>query len=40
MSGYQHLDLGVNPFSEERLPGDPDPFCEYDPRDDLEDWQK
>ncbi|MDV6267039.1 hypothetical protein [Rhodococcus globerulus] len=40
MSGYQHLDAGVNPFSEERLPADPDPFHEFDPRDYLEDWQK
>lgn len=37
---YQHLDQGVDPFSEECLPADPDPFHEHDPRDDLEDWQR
>ena len=41
MSGYQHLDPGVHPHSEECLPADnPDPFHEYDPRDGLEDWQR
>lgn len=40
MSGYKHLDLDVNPFSEECLRADPDPFREYDPRDYLEDWQR
>jgi|GEM_PF-6493563 len=40
MTGYQHLHLDENPFSEERLVADSDPFHEYDPRDDLEDWQR
>lgn len=40
VSGYQHLDMGVDPFSEECLPADPDVFHEYDPRDGLEDWQR
>lgn len=40
MTGYQHLDLGVDPFSEERLPADPDPFREHDPRDDAPEWRR
>ena len=35
-----HLYPDQHPFSEECLPGDPDPFHEYDPSDDLESWQK
>lgn len=40
MTGYQHLDLGVDPFSEECLPADPDSFHEHDPRDDGPEWQR
>lgn len=40
MSGYQHLDPGIHPHSEECLPAEPDVFHEYDPRDGLEDWQR
>jgi len=35
-----HLDPDVDPFSEECLPAEPDPFHEYDPRDDAPEWQR